>query len=251
MKAFTEESKPRWWRIRFLQVMLPVVLLLIWHFAALRSPLVPAPLATLDAGWQPVASGEIWVSLINTIWPVIAGFAAAATIGTPLGMLLGRFETARRIAAPIITALFSIPRIVVYPVLMIAFGAGLSSKIWLAGIGAVFPILLTTIAASRLVPERLIRMARAFGCSPARIFWSVFLPACRPALVAALRIGVSVAFVTVVIAEMFATDEGLGVVVQKAYALRQYDLMFGTVAQLTFIALIIHIAFGMFERRRQ
>ena len=177
------------------------------------------------------------------------GFAIAAALGLVVGVVLGRSRFLGAVFDPVITGLFAVPRIILYPVILVAVGVGLEAKVWLVVVSAFFPIVLNTIAGVRNVSPTLIKLGRSLGCSRLQLARKIYLAAAAPTVMVGVRMGFSIAFISVIVAELFAATTGLGLLVQKAYGLQQYADMFAVVLLITSIALAGNVLLWVLERR--
>lgn len=220
-----------------------------WQIAAeatdLVAPVIPAFRELVD-GFR---EGDLGEPAWSSIRAAFGGFALAVVVALPVGYVLGRSRYLRETYDPVIAGLFSVPRILIYPVMLSIFGIGLDAKLVLGALAAFFPMVITTTAAIHALDPILIRLARSLGANPVQTFVKFELPATAPSIVAAVRLGFSVSFVTVILSEMFVTDAGLGQVVTKAYGLQQQNLMYGVVALIFIGALVVNLALWSVERR--
>ncbi len=213
------------------------------------SPLVPSIGTTLDSLVSGFTSERYGPALLDSMKAVAIGFAIAAALGLVVGVVLGRSRFLGAVFDPVITGLFAVPRIILYPVILVAVGVGLEAKVWLVVVSAFFPIALNTIAGVRNVSPTLIKLGRSLGCSRLQLARKVYLAAAAPTVMVGVRLGFSVAFISVTIAELFAAASGLGLLVQKAYGLQQYADMFAVVLLITSIALAGNVLLWVVERR--
>jgi NitT/TauT family transport system permease protein len=227
----------------------PVLLVAAWAIAATSSSLVPGVGATVDALAGGFRDGWIWDPLWSTGQAVLTGFLYAAVIGIPLGAVFGVSRFAGRVFDPFVSGLFAVPRIVVYPVLLAYFGVGLSAKLWMAALSALFPILMSTTAGVREVDPTLVKLGRSVNCSRLQLARKIYLPAATPTLMVGLRIGFSIAFIATIVAELFASTDGLGRVLQRAYAQQDLPRMWAVVVLITAIAFVVNLVLWSLERR--
>ncbi len=219
-----------------------LVVLIVWQCVGLVSGgLVPTVFPTFDALAAEFADDTLLDPLWSTFRAVLVGFLVGAAVALPAGVLVGRSPYLRKAFDPLISAVFSIPRILIYPAMLALFGIGVPSKLALAAISGFFPILITTIAAVGNIRPILTHVARTLGCTRLQTVFKVYLPSTAASIVAALRLGFSVSFVTVVSAEMFVADTGLGQELLNAYGLQQTERMFA----LMMLALIIAMGVSM------
>ena len=180
---------------------------------------------------------------------VFGGFAIAAAVGLPLGIALGRSRFLGSVFDPLIAGTFAVPRIIIYPVLLAYFGVGVSAKLWMAAISAFFPIVMNTTAGIRDVNPTLVKMGRSMSCNTVQLARKIYLPAAAPTVAVGLRIGFSISFISVIIAELFASAEGLGRVVDRAYAFQQLPRMYSVVLLIALIAFAGNLVLWTLERR--
>jgi len=152
--------------------------------------------------------------LNDDIQVTLLGFFFALGVATGLGVLVGisvgLSDILYRLFDPIIVALNALPKIVLMPLVILWFGLGLSSKVFLGSVMAGFPIVVGTHAGVRNLERDHVQLARAFGASPFRIFRLVVLPSIAPFVLAGVRLGVNYAMVGVLIVEFFASGKGIG-----------------------------------------
>lgn len=227
----------------------PVAVVLAWALAATASDLVPTPLATFTSLIEGFTEGWIVSPLVDTLKAVAGGFAVAVLVGVTAGIVLGVSAAVSDVLDPVIAGLFAVPRIILYPVILAIFGVGLEAKLWMAAFSAVFPIMLNTGAGVRSVSPTLVKLGRSVGCGALSLVRYVYLPSATPAVMVGIRIGMSISFISVVIAELFAAVNGLGLEVQSSYGLQNYPKMFSVVLLITVIALVMNLVLWSAERR--
>ncbi len=157
------------------------------------------------------------------------GFSIAAVFGIPLGILLGWYKMPRLIMEPFITSLYSTPRIVFVPLIVMWFGLGLGSKVVVVFLSAFFPILLNAMAGVRTTDAQLLRAARSFCATEWDLFRTIVLPSTVPFIIVGLRQGVAHGLIGVVVGEFFAGSVGIGFLVGQAGTMFETDLLFACV----------------------
>jgi NitT/TauT family transport system permease protein len=218
-----------------LAMVVPLCLLLIWDWLVrwTGTRLVPPPSGVAVMIWD-FAFGGIYddaysASLPIHFWKsvqrVYGGFAAAAAVGIPLGLLIGRLPLLRAMLDPTLSLLRPIPVTAWLPLSMIFFGLGPRSAIFLVFLGAFYPILLNTIFGVKSVDPRLFEAAEMLGCTGHQLFRSVVLPAALPSIFNGLRLGASFAWILIVVGEMTGVPEGLGAVIMDGRTLSRTDLV--------------------------
>jgi ABC-type nitrate/sulfonate/bicarbonate transport system permease component len=186
----------------------------LWWLAVasgLANPvLMPPPDAVLRAIVELAVEGTLLVHVGVSLARAVGGFLAAAVIGVPLGILLGRSARAYALIDPWIELARPVPPIAVLPLVVLWFGIGEESKLVVVFYGAFFPTLINTVHGVRSVDNTLIRAARALGASERQIFYLVVLPAAVPSVVTGLRLGAGMAIFVLVAAELLGSTAGLG-----------------------------------------
>jgi NitT/TauT family transport system permease protein len=223
----------------------------LWAVVATLTTSIPPVGTTLSALADGFRDGWITDPFWSTLRGSFGGLALAAVVGLPLGAALGRVTWLRSTLDPLVAGTFVVPRVVLYPALLGIFGIGLNAKLVMAALAAFFPILMITTAAVRDVPERLVRVGRAYGCTRWQLARKIFVPATAAPVIGALRLAFSVAFVNVIIAELFASDTGLGVIVSQAYGQQDLPRMFALVTLIFIVALVVNMVLWALERTLQ
>ncbi|MDP4023965.1 ABC transporter permease subunit [Methylobacterium sp. NEAU 140] len=174
------------------------------------------------------------------VWETARAFGLALAIawgsGLVIGLLLGAHRLTGEVAEPILTALYSVPKITLYPVILLFFGLGLSARVAFGAIHGVVPVALFTMAAVRGVPPVYFRTARSLRLGPVATARHILLPACLPGIVSGLRIGFSLTLLGVLIGEMFASQRGLGHMVIRAMETNDVRLLIALALFLVAVA---------------
>ncbi len=155
-------------------------------------------------------SGELLHDLVATFLRVLVGFLIGAGLALPLGLLMGNFDRVHGLFNPLIQILRPIPPIAYVPLSILWFGLGNPPAYFLISLGAFFPVLMNTISGVRNVDAIYIRAARNLGAGKTMLFVRVIVPAALPHILTGLRVGIGVAFICVIVAEMIAVNNGLG-----------------------------------------
>ncbi len=230
-----------------------LALLVVWEAVArlgLVSPLfLPPPTAVLADGWAMVESGEIFLHLAASLRRIAAGFTLGAAVGVLVGLLAGVSATAESSLSPLIAAAYPIPKIAILPLLILWLGIGESPKVAVIALGVFFPMAINVRAGVKDVDPQLIKAAISLGSTRRRIVRRVILPAVLPMVFAGLKLGVGIALLLVVTAEMVAADSGLGFLILSAADLMQTGrLMFGLVV-LSILGILSNRLIDWLERR--
>ena len=172
--------------------------------------LFPTPLATAEAAAGLIASGELAKATGQTLAVYLAGYAIAAMVAIPLGLLIGAARQLERTLDPFVNAFAATPRVAFVPLIIAILGLGFNAKVSIVFLGAVIPILINTLAGVANADGELIEMARSTGADRIQIFRKVVLPGATPFVVAGLRLGAAIGLINTVVAELYTAVSGLG-----------------------------------------
>lgn len=189
-----------------------LVALAVWQalFAYAGDVAITPPLATFRYAAGLIGSASFWPHVAATMLAFAYALLISAVAGVGMGLWLGLRRFAGDVAEPILVSLYTIPKVTLYPVMLLVFGLGLSAKVAFGVIHGMVPIVLFTLGAVKTLPPVYLRTARALRLTAAQTGCRVLLPAVLPEIVSGLRIGFSVTLLGVLIGEMFASQRGLG-----------------------------------------
>lgn len=196
-----------------------------------------------------LVSPEFYYHLAITAWEVGVGFTIATTLGVSLGVLFGVQRYLGAAAAPYVAALATAPKIVFLPIVMIAVGIGISSKIVIGALSGVFPIILATAAGVRGVKPVLIRVGRAFNLSTAQMVRTIYLPALKLPIVTGMRLGLGVTIIGVLLGEIKLSKAGLGFLANDYYNQFRIAQLYSVIALLFILAALANAAMNKLQER--
>jgi len=190
-----------------------------------------------------LASGELWEDALGSLYRVILGFLLGAGLALPLGLVMGAKSSAYELLNPLLQVLRPIPPIAFIPLAILWFGLGNPPALFLIALGAFFPVLVNTVAGVRNVDGIYLRAARNLGADEFTVFRRIMLPGAMPYVLAGMRVGIGIAFIVVIVAEMTAVNRGLGYRILEA---REYFWSDKIIAGMISIGLIgLAIDWGM------
>ena len=212
-----------------------LAIVLIWQGLArwVGDTALPGPGPTLAYLVHFVPTARFAVNAAATATAFALALLIAYGLGLAIGVWMGAQRLSGEVGEPILIVLYSLPKITLYPVILLIFGLTLSGKVAFAAIHGVLPVALLTMAAIRNIPHVYLKSARMLRLSPWQTIWNVLLPATVPEVVAGLRIGFTVTLLGVLLAEMFASKDGLGLLIINAMTLLQAKEMI-TIAVVLF-----------------
>jgi NitT/TauT family transport system permease protein len=218
-----------------LALIVPGLLLLGWHLAvqAGMTRLIPSPAEVAEymvdfvvgGIWDDAFSATMHLHLWASVQRVYGGFALAAMVAVPLGLLIGRVPVVAQLFDPFLQLMRPIPVTAWLPLSMILFGLGSKSAFFLVFLGAFYPILLNTVFGVRSVEPRLFEAASMLGCRGNAQFFRVVLPAALPSIFTGLRLGLGLAWFVIVVGEMTGVPQGLGAVIMDGRTLSRTELV--------------------------
>jgi NitT/TauT family transport system permease protein len=201
-------------RITLIRVATIAVIWIAWEVVArsgwLFEGVVPSSLAVLASVWTHLNDPVFYRHVERTFYEVMAGMAIGTTLGLVFGILIGRTRLLGRVLEIYVNVLAPAPKIVFLPLLMVIFGVDFGSKVAMGAASAFFPVAVATLSAIHLVNPVLIRVAQSFNATVWQLVTKVYLPAMIEPLVSGMRLGLGVAIIGVLLAEIKLSNIGLG-----------------------------------------
>ncbi len=196
-----------------------------------------------------LATAEFWQNVAETMRAFAAAFLISLVGGIALGILLGVRRLAGNVAEPILVNLYSIPKVVLYPLVLLCFGLGISAKIAFGVMHGLIPITLFSMNAIRQMKPVYRRTAQVLRLSSAQSAFTVILPAILPEVISGVRLGFSLTLLGVLIGEMFASQRGLGFMLISAINIGQIDTIMAVALLLTIVAVTCNSLLLLLNRR--
>jgi len=230
------------------------VLLLVWTLVTATGLIsrlfLPAPWATFEALFKLLATGGMWVDIFGTLFRTLGGFCIGAAVGIPVGLLMGRYRPIYNAMELPVDFFRSIPATALFPLFIVIFGLGNSVKVFTAAWASGMVVLINTIYGMRSVPEIRLMVAKLKRLSPARTFYRVIIPNALPYIIAGGRIGLSLALVVEIVAEMFlGASTGLGHRIFNATTVFDMEEAYATVFVVGLVGYLINKLILFIERR--
>jgi NitT/TauT family transport system permease protein len=234
------------------RVLLLIVLLAAWQLLSgpvLDPFFVSSPAAVWRQTTRWIADGTLWFHSAVTLEETILGLAAGVITGIVAGFVIGQQRVLGKILDPFILALYSIPKVALAPLFIIWFGIGLPMKVILAAVIVFFLIFFNTVAGVRNVDRDLIDAVRLMGGKRRDIIFKVVVPSAIGWILTGLRIAIPYALIGAVIAELIASNRGIGYLV--IYSAGQFNTAgtFAALLVLTIIAVLLNAVVDLIERK--
>lgn len=194
-----------------------------------------------------ISSGKLLIDSFDTLFKVFGGMFFASIVAIPLGILLGWSKTLEDMASFIISILRPIPPVAWIPFSILWFGIGTLPAIFIIFMGCVFPILIYTIDGVKRTDKVLIEAAQTLGADDWIILSKIILPSSVPYILSGLKVGVGIALMCTISAEMIGSSSGLGFLILTATNL--FDTGTTVVGMLTIgvIGLVLDYIFGKIQ----
>jgi NitT/TauT family transport system permease protein len=237
-----------------ISLILPIVIIIFWYLITeglhLVNPyILPGPIEVCTSAWDLIVSGKLLRNTIDSLFKVFGGLILAAVVAIPLGVLLGWYKTLEDLCSFVISILRPIPPIAWIPFSILWFGIGTVPAIFIIFMGCVFPILVYTIDGVKRTDKVLIESAQTLGASDRNVLTRVVLPSVFPNIVSGLKVGVGIALMCTISAEMIGSSSGLGYMILQATS--RFDPGTTVVGMIVIglIGLILDYVFGLAEKR--
>ncbi len=231
----------------------PIVMLILWEalvrIGLLDARFFPAPSAVLQELWVMLASGELFVHAGYTLSRVAVGFVLGAIPAVLLGIAMGLSPVLRAFLQPAIASIYPIPKVALFPLAMLIFGLGESSKWAIVAVAVFFQILLSTLAGVVNIERVYLDVAADFRASRWQAYRTIALPGAMPFIFTGFQLGIGMALIVVVIAENFGTEYGLGYIVWHSWQIFEVRDMYVGLIMIALVGYLSQLLMQQLERR--
>ena len=232
---------------------LPIALVIaLWQGIAASGiappAILPPPITVFARLIQQIGNPQFVENAAITLFRLFAGFSIALVVGVVVGVAATGSKTVESLVKPLVRVLAPVPKVALYPALVLILGFDDASKIALVAADAVFPILLATYQGTAAVDTKLVWSARAAGCTPRRTLFTVVLMAALPSVLTGCRIGLVISCIVVFLAEMITSTDGLGYLLVRAGRNFQTVDMFVPLISISILGLTLNALFNMFSK---
>jgi NitT/TauT family transport system permease protein len=232
--------------------LLIVVLVVIWQLVYWKSEVaITGPIETVKTAIELLGSETFWRHALASGRAFGLSLLMSSIGGVAVGLALGAHRFSGAVAAPILTALYTIPKVTLYPLVLLIFGLGISAKVAFGVMHGIIPVVIFTMDAVRNINPVLIKTARVLKLSPSETAYRILIPAVMPEIVTGLRVGFSLTLLGVIIGEMFASQQGLGFMIINGMNVHNVRSLTAVVLLLVFLAVVSGSVLLALERRLQ
>lgn len=248
------QAARRWQRNqRILSVASPFLILLLWEgivrAGLLDTRLFPAPSMILGTFRDLLASGDLQKHLGASLSRIAVGFLMGAVPGILVGTAMGLWPLARAVLSPIIGSLYPIPKIAIFPLVMVLFGFGEMSKYVLVAIAVFFFMAINSLAGVANIERIYWDVGRSFSVTSLRRVLTIALPGAMPMIVAGVRLSLGVSLLVLVSAEFVGAKEGIGFLVWNSWQVFDIEAMFVGIAVIGVLGWLFFAVVDELERR--
>jgi ABC-type nitrate/sulfonate/bicarbonate transport system permease component len=232
-------------------VVAALVLVALWELTALAlgSMALPEPwLVLLDTAAK-LGDGSLLDDLAISALRALCGITLALAAAVPLGLMVGAEEGLRRRLSPFIYLLYPVPHVVLLPLIIILFGIGEFSKVFLIALIVFFQILVTTRDAAKNIHRNYYLAMQTLGASRLQVYRHVILPATLPKILTAMRISIGTAVAILFFVESFATTRGLGYIIMDAWGRADYIGLYSGICCMAALGFGLYLLLDRLERR--
>jgi len=226
-------------------------LLLTWQaiFVLFGDLAITPPLETCAQVLRMLGSDRFWPHLIETAQAFAAALAIAIVTGLSLGLALGFHRLSGEVFEPILSALYSIPKVTLYPMILLIFGIGVSAKIAFGTIHGIVPIVIFTMDAVRNIRPVYVKTGRVYHLGAMSMARTILIPAALPEIFTGLRVGFSLTLIGTLIGEMFGALRGVGFVLMRAIGLHDVKTIMAITLLVVVFAAGVNTLLLAIERR--
>ncbi|AIM31590.1 aliphatic sulfonates transport permease protein ssuC [Bacillus thuringiensis serovar kurstaki str. YBT-1520] len=220
-------------------ITIPVIILIIWQlagvFGLVSKTVLPTPLDIFLAFQELIKTGELFGHLSISVFRAAAGFFIGWGLGIILGTIVGFSTRSEQYLDPSVQMLRTVPHLAVAPLFVLWFGFGETSKVLLIADGAFFPLYVNAFLGIRGVDSKLFDVARVLEFSKRKLITKLILPAALPNLLLGARLSLGVAWVSLVVAELMGSTEGIGYMIMDARQFSNTDIVFVGIIIFAFV----------------
>ncbi|MFE9078092.1 sulfonate ABC transporter permease [Bacillus cereus] len=226
-------------RVLVRAITIPIVILIIWQLAGVfdlvSKTVLPTPLDIFLAFQELIKTGELFGHLSISVFRAAAGFFIGGSLGIILGTIVGFSTRSEQYLDPSVQMLRTVPHLAVAPLFVLWFGFGETSKVLLIADGAFFPLYVNAFLGIRGVDSKLFDVARVLEFSKRKLIRKLILPAALPNLLLGARLSLGVAWVSLVVAELMGSTEGIGYMIMDARQFSNTDIVFVGIIIFAFV----------------
>lgn len=237
--------------IQALSILSPITLLILWEFLAyihaIDVRLLSSPSLIIKSFIPLLLSGELLYNTLVSVQRVFWGFLGGSIPGILLGISMGLSPFVRSAIEPMIAATYPIPKLALMPLILLIFGLGETSKIFTIAIGVFYLVVINTMAGVLNIDKIYLDVAKNFGANRKNFYLTVAVPGALPMIFAGLKLGMGMALILIVAAELSAAKAGIGWMIWRAYDMFDIEQMFVALIMLSFLGYLFSLLLDLIE----
>jgi NitT/TauT family transport system permease protein len=210
---------------------------------------LPSPQNVLRSGIVLFREFDFLLDIFASSYRIFFGFLLAAVLGVPLGLLMGTFRVVESLVEPLIGFVRYMPASAFIPLFILWLGIGDVEKVAIIFVGSFFQLVLMVVVVAKGVPQEMVETAYTLGASKSQVVWRVLLPASLPGIVDTLRIIIGWAWTYIIVAELVASEAGIGYRILNAQRLLQTGSIIFAIITIGFLGLLTDILFKWIYKR--
>ena len=240
-------------RDRLISIASPIALLLLWECAA-RTGLIdtrffPAPSSIFRALVALAGTGELWRHTSASLQRLALGFLVGGIPALILGIVMGLNRAVYAVFEPLIAATYPIPKSSILPLVLLIFGLGEGSKIFMVAVGVFFPVAINATAGVHEINRIYLDVGRNFKASRWNTFRTIALPGALPFIMTGFKLGAGMGLVLIAIAEMMGAKSGLGYMIWAAWETFSVEQMYVGLFVIAIIGFVLSLILNEIEKR--
>jgi ABC-type nitrate/sulfonate/bicarbonate transport system permease component len=248
-----ETKRPKFRPEPLISALIVFVFLAVWEWLA-RSGYIsvlffPPPTKILRSFFELLANGKLVVHLKASLYRLSLGFVLGGLPGLILGLFMGWSPRTRGVVDPIIAALHPIPKIAIFPLILVVFGIGEASKIVAIAVAAFFPMLINSMAGVRQINPVYFEVTRNYGASVWKTFTRVVIPGSLPMVLTGIRLAFNIALVIAIAVELLAAKEGLGVMIWFSWQTLRIEELYASLITTALLGISANFAIQRLSMR--
>lgn len=230
------------------------IFLTIWHLVVvlfeIKKYVLPSPILVLRSIFDPVlaAKNNWWLNIGTTVTEILVGFTVTLIAGVLLGLIIAWSKPLNKLLMPVIVLLNSIPKIALAPLILLWFGYGLKTNVFVAVLIAFFPVIINMVTGLIEVDEDLLDLVDYLNASKLQVFLKIRIPNALPHLFAGIKTSATMCVTGAIVGEFIASKSGLGRLLRSAQANIDMATMFACLLLLSVIGLLFFHFIGIMER---
>jgi ABC-type nitrate/sulfonate/bicarbonate transport system permease component len=225
--------------------LIAIILLFLWEILAragvISQLFFPPPSRIVRTLYDLLISGKLMLHLVATLERLGPGVLVGGVAGLILGLIMGWSSRIRTVLDPIIAAIHPIPKLAIFPLIMIIFGIGEISKVIAIAIACFFPMLINSMAGVRQLSPVFFEVSRNYGASPWKTFTRIIIPGSLPMVLTGARLAINMAMVISISVELLAAKEGLGVIIWFSWQTMRIEDLYASLIVIAALGISLNL----------